>query len=102
MDIANTILAQLGGGRFIAMTGAKNFVGGSNSDGLGFLRFKVPATLTRGRVNLVNIVLTASDDYLVETFKNGRRYCTMVQSSDAFADNLRAVFTDLTGLDTSL
>jgi hypothetical protein len=31
LTVANTILEQLGGGRFIAMTGAKSFVGGEDS-----------------------------------------------------------------------
>lgn len=31
MDVANTILRQLGGNRFIAMTGAKNFLSDGNT-----------------------------------------------------------------------
>ena len=41
MTIANTILEQLGGNKFIAMTGAKNFVSDGNT-----LRMTLP-TLTQ-------------------------------------------------------
>jgi hypothetical protein len=98
MTISTTILEQLGGGKFIAMTGANQFVGSSNS-----LRFKLPANLTAGRGNLMVITLDPSDTYTVTLYKNAKMHCVVVaERSLVYADSLRDVFESLTGLRTSL
>ncbi len=66
LTVANTILAQLGGGgRLTAMIGATNFLGSANS-----LQFRFAAPATNG-ANSVRIVLDASDTYTVEFYKIG-------------------------------
>lgn len=98
MQVANTILQQLGGGRFIAMTGARQFVGSEAA-----LRFRIPATLAKGRVNLVNVTLDASDTYTVTTYRNAKMFCVEVETvSGVYCDALRDVFERMTGLRTSL
>ncbi|QIW87595.1 hypothetical protein Ab1vBOLIVR4_gp78 [Agrobacterium phage OLIVR4] len=90
MSIAQTILQQLGGNRFLAMTGAKNLLNGGN-----YLQMDL------GRGKKVRITLDASDTYTVETFKWNVRAleCKRIdERAGVFCDNLRDVFTDLTGL----
>jgi hypothetical protein len=99
MNVATTILQQLGGGRFIAMTGAKQFVGSDAA-----LRFKINGRNRDGKaVNLVNVTLDASDTYTVTTYRNAKLHCVEIDSrSFVYNDNLRDVFESLTGLRTSL
>lgn len=98
--IAETILTQLGGGRFIAMVGAKAMVRTQAG-----LQFNVPANLTRNRGNKVRITLDASDTYTIEIFRfrPSTLECETIDSvSGIYADCLRDTFTDMTGLATSL
>jgi len=60
--IAQTILAQLGGKRFLAMTGAKNLLAGED-----YLAMSLPGSLTKGRVNKIRIRLAADDTYTLYT-----------------------------------
>jgi hypothetical protein len=97
-DIADTILAQLGGGRFTAMTGAKNY-----SYGNRYLQFQLPR-LCNG-VNYVKVALEINDTYTVTFGKYSARTLEfkIIDSREmVYADNLRAIFTERTGLATSL
>lgn len=89
LTVANTILEQLGGRRFIAMTGSKNFLGTDNR-----LAFKLP----RGRI--VKITLTAMDDYMVELLTSAGR--PIGYREGVYCDTLCTTFETLTGLRTSL
>lgn len=96
--VGNTILEQLGGNRFVAMTGAKDFVLGHDS-----LQFKLPGNLTRDKSNKMRITLTPADLYTVETFRLRGADCKECSREDrVYAENLRDVFTSITGLDTHL
>lgn len=96
MTVANTILQQLGGGRFIAMTGSKDFVGDSNS-----LRFKVGRN--SAGVNLVKVILDADDTYRMEFCRFRKNTVTILTvKTNVYFDQLQAIFTDQTGLYTSL
>lgn len=98
-DTATTILQQLGGNRFLAMTGARQLL--NTGDGLQF-------SLPRGAVNKANkvrITLTQRDDYRVEFLRYSPRTleCTTLSQDDGvYAENLRQVFTSRTGLDCTL
>jgi hypothetical protein len=96
MSIAHEILNQLGGNRFIAMTGAKNLIG--HPDGLSFRIGRNGAN-----VNYVKVTLTASDDYTVE-FKHVRSngIKTIALAEGVYNDNLQAIFTEKTGLYTRM
>lgn len=97
MTVANTILAQLGGSRFVAMTGAKNFVGGANA-----LQFRIGAG-AKNKANAIRITLTAADLYDVEFIRSrGLTFSIVEKVEGLFADDLRRVFTDRTGFLTSL
>lgn len=97
MSIAQTILAQLGGGRFQAMTGARHFI----DTGKG-LTFQVPMTTTRNRCNAVRITLE-NDLYEVEFIRMSKFSAkTLSKFENVYADRLQSIFTDQTGLDTHL
>ena len=94
-DVAHTILNQLGGNRFVAMTGSKNFVGGKTS-----LSFRVGRN-PKG-VSTVRVDLTASDDYTVTFYKGvGVNLKPVVVAQEVYCDMLQDVFLDHTGLYTS-
>lgn len=95
---AQTILAQLGGNRFLAMTGAKCLVGGSNS-----LQFDIPRG-AKNKANKVRITLDTTDTYLVEFFYLRGVVCRTVGEATRgiYGDRLAALFTEQTGFDTHL
>lgn len=100
MNVAQTILSQLGGKRFQVMTGAKNFVGTPDT-----LRFTLPPNAKDG-IDLVSIRLDASDTYTVRFMRQGRSLQNEAQligeSSDVYAEDLEELFTSSTGLYTRL
>jgi hypothetical protein len=102
-QVAQTILQQLGGRRFIAMTGASSFSSGPDS-----LGFRVPTRLAGGIGGIV-ITLTQMDDYRIESVrmrgsiaKGDLRAERKVEAEGVYCDNLQEAFTRITGLATSL
>lgn len=98
MTTAEIILSQLGGNKFLAMTGAKNLI----SSGDDTLYFFIP--LSNG-INRVSITLDVNDTYRVTFSKyRPRKFDSVIvhTQGDVYADQLRAVFTNQTGLETSL
>lgn len=96
-QIADTILNQLGGGRFVAMTNAKNLC----HDDDGTLRFKIGRNNTR--CNFVKITLDASDTYTMEFYYSSVKGLKELQkTSGLYHDALQGCFTRFTGLQTSL
>jgi hypothetical protein len=99
IQVAQTILRQLGGNRFIAMTGARAIV--ATGDGL---KFSIPMR-TKNRSNLVIVKLTPMDDYIVRFERCVQPWTTSTLISEhemVYTDNLRDVFESETGLATSL
>jgi hypothetical protein len=96
MTIAKEILRQLGGNKFIVMTGAKNLAGGDN-----YLSFKIGKNKTS--CNYVKIKLNGKDLYDVEFGRiRGHEYKVLKTYNDVYNDQLRDIFTEYTGLYTSL
>lgn len=98
--IAQTILEQLGGSRFLAMTGAKNLLDHGKA-----LSFRLPggAGFTRNGINYVKITLNADDLYDLEFGRvRGSGYWVISSLSGVYCDTLRDVFRQATGLDTDL
>ena len=91
--IANYIEAQLGGVKFKAMTGAKNF----STNGID-LRFTLPRICNK--IKFVKITLNKNDLYDVGFYNF--RFDAIVELSDVFGTDLQTVFTRYTGLDTHL
>ena len=95
MNVAQTILQQLGGSRFLAMTGARDLVSTEDS-----LSFRIPKA---NKVNRVTILLGDDDLYLVQFWSIRNLDARLIHESHfVFADNLRRTFTRYTGLETSL
>ena len=100
MNKAQVILEQLGGNKFIAMTGAKDFMNGGE-----YLSFKLPRGFSANGINLVKITIEASDTYTVEFLKYNPRslaVSTVRRVELVHAPELRQVFEHNTGLETSL
>lgn len=98
-QVANTILHQLGGNQFRAITGAKQFT--SANDGRGSLQFRIPRA--KGGINHVKVMLSDRDLYNV-TFSriHGSKFKTVSAQFGLYADQLTSTFTEATGLETSL
>jgi len=89
-------LRQLGGNKFIVMTGAKNFVKGKN-----YIAFKIPKS--KDKINYVKITLNSKDLYDIEYGKiEGFNYKVVKTERDIYADGLQDNFTRNTGLYTHL
>lgn len=94
--IAQLILIQLGNGRFVTMTGAKNLL----DTGKG-LSFRIPGTMTKNRINHVKVELNGFDLYNVTFGRiHGTSYKIISTHEDVFCENLVELFEDSTGLFT--
>lgn len=97
MEIAKIILQQLGGNRFIAMTGAKNILAIENG-----LSFKLPR-FVGVKINHVKIILNDYDLYDLEFGRiHGMNYKVLSRIENVYAEMLQDIFTTETGLDTHL
>lgn len=95
-NVASEILNQLGNGRFLAMTGAKNFVADTNA-----LTFKIMRN--EKKVTHVKVTLNGMDLYDVEFMACRGFECKTLETVDmVHAESLQAVFSEHTGLDTHL
>lgn len=100
MDVANTIVEQLGGRKFIAMTGARNFLGDANS-----VSFRLPGGggFCRDGINRVTVILEPSDTYTMTFFRVRDTVATVIATHhDVYFDMLQELFTHETGLAVSL
>lgn len=108
--VAQTILNQLGGNRFVAMTGAKNFVALENG-----IKFSIGRNASKA--NTVKITLNGLDLYDIEFIKFtpfkisvNHKTCAVTTReekteivktyNDCYCDMLQEVFTSVTGLHT--
>ena len=106
--VANNILNQLGGNKFMAMTGAKNLTYDANS-----LNINLPKNISKA--NNLKIVLNGNDLYNVsftkfsggkmnlKTFEFTELKVKKIQEFDnVHAEDLQELFTSVTGFDTKL
>jgi len=108
MTVAETILDQLGGNKFITMTGSKNFIAEDYALSMKLAKNKSAA-------NHLRIYLNGLDLYEMEfskvTFpkfnlktgkmRNGENK-EIVKYNGVMFDQLQSLFTSVTGLDTHL
>lgn len=96
-QIAQTILAQLGGNRFLMMTGSKNLV--ATGEGL-----RMQLTKNSCKAKWLYITLNGSDLYDMEFVTVDKNLDRIVkkQHNDVYCDQLQELFTEATGLYTSL
>ena len=101
-EVAKVILSQFGGGRFSVMTGAKSFLSGDD-EGNPFLSFRLPGNFACQGINYVKVKLMPSDTYDVTFGKvRGTGFRVIAAETGIYAEDLRQVFTQATGLTTSL
>jgi hypothetical protein len=100
LSIGETILAQLGGRKFITMTGAKNLLGIASG-----LSFRLPGRFASQGITYVRVKLNGADLYDLEfakTNKWGEISKMIATFEDVYASDLREIFESTTGLRTSL
>lgn len=111
LQVANEILRQMGGNKFIAMTGSKNFIASENT-------LSMHLTHNKARAKYLKITLEANDTYTMvfSTMKKefdpafkaaGINFKTDVHVilktiENVYFDQLQPIFTSVTGLYTSL
>lgn len=108
MKIAETILNQLGGNRFLVMTGANHLMSDRST-----LRMNLPRNASKA--NRLWITLDASDTYTMRFFKysaprfNRRtlkwieeKITEVAELTDVYADQLQTCFTKVTGMYTRM
>ena len=96
--VARTILQQLGGNRFIAMTGAHTLTDHGEA-----LSFRIPERTTRDHINYVKIELLPIDEYELTFGRiHNRNYVVVTTIDFVPVENLRETFTRFTGLETQL
>ena len=95
---AQEVINQLGGNKFVAMTGAKAFVQDKSKKQLGF---KIGKN-SKG-INYVRITLNGNDTYDVEFIKiRGMDVRVVAKHNDVYNDELQKIFTKETGMHTRL
>jgi len=95
---AGEVLRQLGGNKFIAMTGAKDFV---RDDAQQKISFKIGRNAKS--INYVTITLNSMDTYDIVFLRARAGKITVVSKVDGiYNDQLQDVFTEHTGLYTHL
>ena len=93
---AQIILEQLGGNKFLAMTGSKNLVDMGNG-----LKMSLPKN--QSKANGLEVTLNESDTYNMKFYKiTGANFTIKEEYQDIYASELQTVFTEVTGLDTHL
>ena len=95
MAIAKTIQRQLGGHRFVCMTGARDLVALESG-----LQFSFPKA--KQGINRVKVVLKPNDLYVMSFYKVRGCECVLRDMQVADAEDLQRVFTAVTGLDTHI
>lgn len=107
LTVANTILMQLGGNKFIVCTGCNHFVGDNDS-----LRMRIGRN--KSSANRLKITLTPADLYTMEFTRETMPHFDkkmvwhegktklIKKYEDVFFDQLQELFTEVTGLYTHL
>lgn len=95
---ASTVLGQLGGNKFIAMTGAKDFM---KDDDKRMIAFKIGRNSKT--VNYVKITLNGKDLYDMDFIRiRGANMKVVSTAKDVYFDKLQGMFTEHTGMYTHL
>ena len=96
MTTAQTILQQLGGNKFLVMTGAHTLIDGGN-----YLSMKLRKN--QSGANYLRITLNAMDTYKMEFLSlRGMDIKTKAEFDNIYNDQLQSIFTQVTGYYTSL
>jgi hypothetical protein len=97
LTIAKTIIQQLGGNKFITMTGAKNIF----ADGQGVT---MQIMKNKSKAKYLTIQLNSLDLYDMQ-FKSIDKDFNLIikaEKQNVYAEDLEIIFTNITGLNTRL
>lgn len=107
VSFAKIILSQLGGNKFVTMTGCKDFIAAAHNKHtpVPYLQMSIPRN--QGKVNRLRVYLNSMDTYNLHFFslslKNGEATLTNEQwINGVYDDGLASTFTSVTKLYTSL
>ncbi|MDL2216366.1 hypothetical protein LJB81_01370 [Desulfovibrio sp. OttesenSCG-928-M14] len=106
--VTNTIFTQMGGQRFMRMTGAHSYIRARDEQGDCYLQFKLPGDMCKDGINLVRITLTPLDVYRLTFSKvshdhnQGLHAETVCEHDFIYADGLEDTLGEVTGLATRL
>ena len=108
MTIANTILDQLGGNKFIVMTGSKNFMAEEYALSMKLAKNKSAANYLKIYLNGLDLYEMTFSKITEPKFnlktgemRNGENK-EIAAFNDVMFDQLQSIFTSVTGLDTHL
>ena len=94
MTVSKTILAQLGGNKFLAMTGANMLTGSDDA-----LSGRIPQGLASNKANGFRVTLNSKDLYDIRFYRiRGLKLTELEGAEDIDVDNLVSVFSRLSGL----
>lgn len=108
MNTATTILQQLGGNKFVVMTGSKNFLYAEKSETVNNEWLRMDLTTNKAKCNRLKITLNDDDTYTMKFYKQViKNYVDVVISNEqtfegVYCDMLQEIFTQVTGLYTRL
>jgi hypothetical protein len=98
-EVAKTILHQLGGNKFIVMTGAKNIVYGTNDQENDFICFKIMPNAKK--ITHIYIELTSMDLYNMQFLRCSTLKRDIIKEHcNIYDDMLQDIFTQETQLYT--
>lgn len=108
MRVADIILEQLGGNKFIVMTGSKNLVSDKNT-----LRMTLAKNMSKA--NRLEIILQPDDLYTMRFYRyiaprmnsktltfSKEKITEVAKYEGVFFDKLQEIFTQVTGMNTHL
>jgi len=94
-EVSRTILKQLGGNHFLAMTGARVITCTDKS-----ILFNLPRNMSHA--DRFEVILDADDTYTVKFLSTRRAEPIIYKSSGLYFDMLQGEFTRITGMHTKL
>lgn len=106
--VTNTIFTQMGGQRFMRMTGAHSYLRARDEQGDCYLQFKLPGNMCKDGINLVRITLTPLDVYrvsfsrVIHDHEKGLHAVPVCEHDFIYADALEDILGEVTGLATCL
>lgn len=103
-EVAATILEQLGGNKFLAMTGSKNLISSPTEIGpaLTMVLRKNKSGAMWLRITLIQDTDTYKMEFIKYTSRPEPSYPVVNELNNVYADQLQSIFTSVTGLLTSM
>lgn len=106
--IAQTILSQLGGNKFTVMTGASKFLFADITEDNKKIWLRMNIGRNAAGINRLKIYYNANDTYTMEFYKQtmNKNYDVKITKQQIFeniyCDQLQEIFTQVTGMYTTL